>query len=517
MLTFTKINIRLSTYSKKIDERISLDALEVYSNQQRVNSTLTTLLEPAQFVASNQAVAIGKLINQGVYTNITTFLYGSIYTAKFAMQTAPQVKVTDIVYARIKGYDQARFPESIVVSGTLTYGGATAEVLLYKKEKLIHNADGTLNAAPALANAANIPDWSATLKSSNIDLAANKKAVAFKAGIANNLRCKALTETSISTGKWYFEVLASTKDTSAILGFASDNYTEASNDTKMLGQDTQGQSIGLIPGMGVVYKGTAAEGEKLKKEGFKHLPANVTNVYLQNGALIYPTGVYLDLDNRFIAFIAYNKNVTLVLDIPWSGAVRLAVGKGTYDKPQVLPFFNWGMYPFECVSGLKALGHNTQYTPGFGKETVSDWNSYFGYKQMAKYQDPSKLLPLVKSTEYIAQAPVDSLDASLPVEASLANQRLGWGYIKSKVTKGPQLVPISTIVQLIDVEYMEVYATVWSDGKTGEFEFKYIPESRLYNVVALDPDLGWVSAINGPIKPSRLPGSEGRDLPEIYP
>ena len=75
--------------------------------------------------------------------------------------------------------------------------------------------------------------------------------------------------------------------------------------------------------------------------------------------------------------------------------------------------------------------------------------------------------------------------------------------------------PTGTIVQLIDTEYNLVTSTVWSDGTTGEFEFKYVPENRWYTLIALDPDRQWVTASLGEVRAQRLPGAEGRTTVDI--
>lgn len=86
----------------------------------------------------------------------------------------------------------------------------------------------------------------------------------------------------------------------------------------------------------------------------------------------------------------------------------------------------------------------------------------------------------------------------------------GYGYIKSSVKKiMGSAVPIKTKVSLLDITNYKFIGFTFSDPVTGEFEFKHIPENLMYNVLAYDPNLGWVTGIGGPWQAQRMPEYEG--------
>ena len=303
-------------------------------------------------------------------------------------------------------------------------------------------------------------------------------------------------------------------------GICSGVYDVSADMTKPIGYDPDGQSIS-ISNQALRYKGANAasvldpiviasgkpDNSNIYLAGHTHLTSGSGMSVAKTTAI----AVMIDADERTIEFrnIAYPARF-VKMRIPWEGSIHICKSQGLkttteYPAPVVI---NLGYYPFmgNIPAGYKA---------GFGKEISVDLSPYMvtnvarvdtGSEKVFTAIEPNSVNVNNEHKPYITE--------SLPIE-HMPHGKAGWGYIKSKVTKGPMNTPTGTIVQLIDTEYNLVTSTVWSDGTTGEFEFKYVPENRWYTLIALDPDRQWVTASLGEVRAQRLPGAEGRTTVDI--
>ena len=331
---------------------------------------------------------------------------------------------------------------------------------------------------------------------------------------------KAVTENYVESGKWYMEILGMDAVHGGCFGICSESYDPTSDYTKPIGYDPTGQSIS-ISNQALRYKGANAasvldpiviasgkpDSANIYLAGYTHLTSGSGMSVAKTTAI----AVMIDADERTIEFrnIAYPARF-VKMRIPWEGKIYICKSQGLkttveYQAPVVI---NIGYYPF---MGTVPLG----YKAGFGKEISVDLSPYMvtniarvdtGSEKVFTAIEPNSIDVSTDYKPYITE--------SLPIEY-MPHSKAGWGYIKSKVTKGPMNTPTGTIVQLIDTEYNLVTSTVWSDGTTGEFEFKYVPENRWYTLIALDPDRQWVTASLGEVRAQRLPGAEGRTTVDI--
>ena len=331
---------------------------------------------------------------------------------------------------------------------------------------------------------------------------------------------KVVTENYIESSKWYMEILGMDSVHGGCFGICSESYDPTSENTSPIGYDTAGQSIS-ISNQALRYKGANAasvldpiviasgkpDNANIYLAGYTHLTSGSGMSVAKTTAI----AVMIDADEMTIEFrnIAYPARF-VKMRIPWEGKIYICKSQGLkttteYPAPVVI---NIGYYPF---IGTIPLG----YKAGFGKEVSVDLSSYMvtnvaivdtGSEKVFTAIEPNSVNVSNEYKPYITE--------SLPIE-HMPHSKAGWGYIKSKVTKGPMNTPTGTIVQLIDTEYNLVTSTVWSDGTTGEFEFKYVPENRWYTLIALDPDRQWVTASLGEVIAQRLPGAEGRTTVDI--
>ena len=331
---------------------------------------------------------------------------------------------------------------------------------------------------------------------------------------------KVATENYVESGKWYMEILGMDAVHGGCFGICSESYNDFTEQTRPIGHDTAGQSIS-ISNQALRYKGANAasvldtiviasgkpDNSNIYLAGHTHLTSGSGMSVAKTTAI----AVMIDADERTIEFrnIAYPARF-VKMRIPWEGKIYICKSQGikTTVDHQAPVVINLGYYPFmgNIPAGYKA---------GFGKEISVDLSEYMvtnvarvdtGSEKVFTAIEPNSVNVNNEHKPYITE--------SLPIE-HMPHGKAGWGYIKSKVTKGPMNTPTGTIVQLIDTEYNLVTSTVWSDGTTGEFEFKYVPENRWYTLIALDPDRQWVTASLGEVRVQRLPGAEGRTTVDI--
>lgn len=329
-----------------------------------------------------------------------------------------------------------------------------------------------------------------------------------------------VTENYVESGKWYMEILGMDSVHGGCFGICSESYDPRGHQTNPIGYDPAGQSIS-ISNNALRYKGANAasvldpivvesgkpDNANIYLAGYTHLTSGSGMSVAKSTAI----AVMIDADERTIEFrnIAYPARY-VKMRVPWEGKIYICKSQGLkttveYQAPVVI---NLGYYPF--------MGNvPTGYKVGFGKEISVDLSPYMvtnvsridtGSEKVFTAIEPNSVNVDTEYKPYITEP--------LPIE-HMPHSKAGWGYIKSKVTKGPMNTPVGTIVQLVDTEYSLVTSTVWSDGSTGEFEFKYIPENRWYTLIALDPERQWVAASLGEIRAQRLPGAEGRITVDI--
>lgn len=486
----------------------TLSAIELYNNQTKLNISSIAARSPNDFKTPANTAKLAKILTGEKQSLLAISIGTSQYGFSFTITTSTNIFLGEPIYVRIKGDSPNEWPDSIDVAAVVKLGSQELTLPLYSRSKLLFPRN-LIQDLVVFNTYLDTPNWSSTLKSAKVSLNANKKCATLQT-VANNQYPKVLTDAAVSSGKWYFELTGVNYYTSSGFAIVSDAYSDATNDAKKLGSDDAGQSIAFT-GKTLLYKNSTDESKKLIASGT--IPTNPTSAILSDNR-DRTIGILLDLDNKLMTIIDHVGSIAGSIRIPWSGATRLAMGKFE-DASDPFILINWGQYPFKHKLPESMRYSDTTIKPGFGKEVISTWQPYVG-KALMQVKSNALALAVTPSASKIP-IPAMSLDITTPKESTILNQSQGWGYIKSKVIKGPQNVPISTILQLVDIEYNIVLATTWSDGKTGEFEFRYLPDNRLYNVIALDPDLGWVSAINGPIKPARMPGSESRAVPELYP
>lgn len=363
--------------------------------------------------------------------------------------------------------------------------------------------------------------WSETRKSISTTVANNlDNSLAYYSYSNPIYYPKVVTENYIESGKWYMEILGMDAVHGGCFGICSESYNVANEETRPIGHDPDGQSIS-ISNQALRYKGANAasvldpiviasgkpDNANIYLAGYTHLTSGSGMSVAKTTAI----AVMIDADERTIEFrnIAYPARF-VKMRIPWEGSIHICKSQGLkttteYPAPVVI---NIGYYPF---MGNIPVG----YKAGFGKEISVDLSPYMvtnvarvdtGSEKVFTAIEPNSIDVSNEYKPYITE--------SLPIE-HMPHSKAGWGYIKSKVTKGPMNTPTGTIVQLIDTEYNLVTSTVWSDGTTGEFEFKYVPENRWYTLIALDPDRQWVTASLGEVRAQRLSGAEGRTTVDI--
>lgn len=229
----------------------------------------------------------------------------------------------------------------------------------------------------------------------------------------------------------------------------------------------------------------------------------------------------IDLDNRKFSILDGRGLLYCSVNIPWAGAAHFAIeiNSVTYIT-STYANVNFGYYPFripipeDYLTGYGAEIKETFPISIFNKKKYSLSNKIIGQRPA---HDP---YPLRKFDEQILSYnnfTVDELN-NIPALASYGSEDFdtsfilsdfrGFGYFKSNVLKGTSsLVPIRTTVILVEATTLEVVASTMSDATTGEFEFTYISEWRKFNILAFDPQLGWVTAIGGPFKATRMPNA----------
>lgn len=99
------------------------------------------------------------------------------------------------------------------------------------------------------------------------------------------------------------------------------------------------------------------------------------------------------------------------------------------------------------------------------------------------------------------------------LNAELRNRTIsyaGWGYIKATVkVQGSPNYPVVRRVVLFQVNSDVAIRDAISDPITGEFEFKYLDMTKEYIVTAMDTTGGYIVTSSGPVRPKRMPGTEG--------
>lgn len=342
-------------------------------------------------------------------------------------------------------------------------------------------------------------------------------------GSTNN---KIINEKVLTNGKWKFRV----KDqVYLLLAFVSSNYIP--NNVNELGTDIEGNSIAFRFNDSIIYK-NSTNSQELRDLviGTTNIPPITTTVPIKNSIQpIDQSYIFLvDADNGEVTLTNEDFNRSFTIKLPWTGSIGL-----------VLQFLHGANYYSTEVN----LGQSQRAFSNISKEFYPDyvygWGEEFTVEK-PKFPETFKiieetsltLLPQTAPTETRAELRIDNslnLITNLPSpyelellekpdgfslidnqDTFILTEERGYGYIKSTVLKGlVNPIPLKTLVILYDIDSEQVAFTTKSDAETGEFEFKFISEWRSYNVLAFDPERGWVTAIGGPFRASRMPGYEG--------
>lgn len=405
--------------------------------------------------------------------------------------------------------------------------------------------------------------WDSTKKNSYFTVDISELGTSFSKKTTNSVanRGAMLSNLSASSGKWYVEFYfrndCSYNYGITALGVSSDKTSSALN----ISAGSDAQSVGfknikaVINGAPMSFNGdveTGTTGYVHDFTGTKLLDARYAYNFIASSEIAtaeemyrFGVGVGIDLDNK--SFLIYSLNqdkypTPIRFDFPFNGPYYLIVSNYNSTSgniTQEYDFVNLGYRPFRRSVPVG-------FTAGFGTEiSVSNpsvrsksqdlrtkafevddeiqspdidiSSSLYGEKPYWGDEQISTNKSILKYTDLVFE---DIQKAFNPVEWVYRNPpkmrilvKGGFGYIKSTVRKMiGSLVPIRTRVFLINIDTYLVEHSVYSSEDTGEFEFKYLDENCRYNIVALDPQGTWVSAIAGPISPQRMVGLEN----EIY-
>ena len=337
------------------------------------------------------------------------------------------------------------------------------------------------------------------------------------------------TISALTSGKYYFEVY---EDGTSYQSYHSGSFGLCNslfdtNSNVCLGADTAGNSYGWSYNA-LVYK-ASGDSDDIKND--------IDPFGLSRTRIISPFwtstttknfAVLIDLDIRLVTFKHLHSNSSVQCKIPWSGPIYVCYGRGTTGYNTALGKVNFGYSPF--------IGTPPKdYQNGYSVETIDITNfftyedyktSQVGQSSQLKASGANPVSILAKAEAKLLNVPTINIDKATDDEILTFSKPLvyvnssptssmrqgfgGFGYIKSNILKGTTiLTPIKTEVVLLDIETSLVVESTYSDANTGEFEFKFLSEWRYYNILAFDPDRGWVTAIGGPFKPTRMPNTDG--------
>ena len=515
---------------------ISLTELEIYSKG--IKQTISTITSVnGTIVNINNLLIPGNqtevVIPSSVYWTNKSNFYIDITLENFIASDA-------LIEVRFKSIILDKYISSYVLNIYLEYTNSSYNrwVRYNNKKFNVYPGDGNFNALEIKpSNYDNFTSsWDPVNKSINMTTDANGLALQSTYPGSGSTYGNVRTKQGLSSGKWYIEKYDYFTSTAGMWGLCSSDFDITQN--KWLGQDTEGQSFGFDYDS-LYYKNSNAA--NIVRPLVEQLFTTINNPSLDYYNRV-PFEVFLssnlnyaiciDLDNRKLIVRNFNNTIVGIFVIPWSGPVYLCAGFGSpsnYSNGYGLGDINLG---YMSLKGKPPEG----YAVGYGEDLrfLTPVDSEIKNARLIEpaipyireFQAPQKVRSdnLISNTALnktfkiltdeqvakLSEALTFSFGKSEDLDQFVLSDYRGFGYIKSMVLKGQgTTTPIRTRVILLDIQTQITVASTYSDATTGQFEFKYISEWRDYNILAFDPQLGWVTAVGGPFKATRMPGTEG--------
>lgn len=549
-------SIRLSNFTNRYNNNLSISFLEivVQQNNQPVaissitsnNSTLTTL---SSLLTSGNSTPV--TLSTAVYNTARSTFY-------IQLDLASSISTRKDLTIQFRAVTQFSYPFSFDIQFyspyppynnpvAISYYIYTSAVYYTLQSKTLINypGDGNFNSLPTLSS--DYVNSTLTWDTTQIDVN-NANAYIEDDNLYPRLQwlnssysSEPVVRTNLapSSGKWLIEVIdksGSSDNITSGFGVCNASYDARVSAKPYLGRDTAGNSLFLRgysnEASSLYYKNSNTAAETLNLiEIYPPNSSPTINAGNINFSSWAPSvGIYyvaVDLDNRKLEY--YNRFGMLMIriKIPWSGPTYLCFsGVCSFDRSNYnLVYINLGYLPFTNPSVIPY-----GYTRGYGAEITVDYADkqlpYDFNKGDQKYVVGSNTSFPDPTIEAFRDSTVRGVYAIEPIVfdstrrdvvynevpdtmSYLLHEYRGFGYLKSNVLKGTTSAsPILTRVALLDILTNTVIFSTWTDKDTGEFEFTYISEYRKYNILAFDPALGWVTAIGGPFKATRMPGTE---------
>ena len=517
-IRLTNFNNFISNYTK-----ICLSEIEVYSANNKIN--ITSIIAYNSLPVNADSLRIPGNTDIVEITSDSYNTNRSLFYIEINLDTT--IDSAFNIYIRLKGLDIIYWPFKFDIQ---YFNGA---VFILDHTQINNNPPGVgiFTEIPTVSTGYinKSTQWDASTHNSNIDIDANGIEYTKLANNYSVIR----TANALSSGKYYFEVYETIEDLnnhSGRIGLCNTSFDPVP--IRWLGQDGAGDSFGFSNDR--VYYTGSYDGGRIKTE----LSINGTsNVISYSGfwgnAQTKKYAVLIDLDNRTFELRHLYSAASVKVKIPWAGPVYACYGYGDSVSPYNLGYVNFGYKAF--------IGQiPNEYQPGYSADPIVLANlgivenvDFRFADNGTKLSTPPGALPITTTvTHTVKNALIQNLNTMSIDEYAEFNKDVTWstevkttlmlgsyggfGYIKSNVLKGTDiLVPIKTAVILVELDTYNVILSTYSDPDTGEFEFKYISEWRYYNILAFDPDRGWVTAIGGPFKPTRMPNTEGATYIEI--
>ena len=515
---------------------ISLTELEIYSKG--IKQTISTITS-----VNGTIVNINNLLIPGNQTEVVipSSVYWTNKSSFYIDITLENFIASDaLIEVRFKSIILDKYISSYVLNIYLEYTdiGNRRWVRYNNKKFNVYPGDGNFNALEIKpSNYDNFTSsWDPVNKSINMTTDANGLALQSTYPSSGSTYGNVRTKQGLSSGKWYIEKYDYSTSTAGMWGLCSSDFDITQN--KYLGQDTEGQSFGFDY-YALYYKNSSDA--NIVRPLVEQLFTTINNPSLDYYNRV-PFEVFLssnlnyaiciDLDNRKLIVRNFNNTIVGIFVIPWSGPVYLCAGLGSvtnYSNGNGLGDINLGYMPLKGKPPedyAVGYGEDLRFLTPVDSEIKNARLIEPAIPYIREFQVPQKVRSdnLISNTALnktfkiltdeqvakLSEALTFSFGKSEDLDQFVLTEYRGFGYIKSMVLKGQgTTTPIRTRVILLDIQTQITVASTYSDATTGQFEFKYISEWRDYNILAFDPQLGWVTAVGGPFKATRMPGTEG--------
>ena len=515
---------------------ICLTELEIYSKG--IKQTISTITS-----VNGTIVNINNLLIPGNQTEVVipSSVYWTNKSSFYIDITLENFIASDaLIEVRFKSIILDKYISSYVLNIYLEYTNSSYNrwVIYNNKKFNVYPGDGNFNALEIKpSNYDNFTSsWDPVNKSINMTTDANGLALQSTYPASGSTYGNVRTKQGLSSGKWYIEKYDYFTSTAGMWGLCSSDFDITQN--KWLGQDTEGQSFGFDYNS-LYYKNSSDA--NIVRPLVEQLFTTINNPSLDYYNRV-PFEVFLssnlnyaiciDLDNRKLIVRNFNNTIVGIFVIPWSGPVYLCAGLGNvsnYSNGYGLGDINLGYMslkgkpPEDYAVGY---GEDLRFLTPVDSEIKNARLIEPAIPYIREFQAPQKVRSdnLISNTALnktfkiltdeqvakLSEALTFSFGKSEDLDQFVLSDYRGFGYIKSMVLKGQgTTTPIRTRVILLDIQTQITVASTYSDATTGQFEFKYISEWRDYNILAFDPQLGWVTAVGGPFKATRMPGTEG--------